>query len=205
MRDITLWVFAWTLGVAASPSVAQVAVRVPEIPPTPVLVDGQLSAGEWEDAAVVPVADGLRLLFRQAAGHVFIAVDVPGRVSRPVDLYLQAEGGLRVQLHASAQTGERDLPPAGWAPGEPAFCPGNPVGWVASVARVDAGRPEDLPYSARTHPADGVELQLLRSRFPGRRWRLAVYVGGFTGSEGDWLWPAGATGDPGSWAVLELD
>lgn len=204
MRDLTFWVCAWTLGVAASPSVAQVAVRVPETSPVPVLVDGQLSAGEWEDAAVVPVADGVRLLFRQVAGHVYLAVDVPDRVPRPVDLYLQAEGGMPVQLHASAQLGERDLPPAGWAPGEPAFCPGNPVGWVASVARVDAERPEDLPFAARTHPADGVEIQLLRSRFPGRIWRLAVHVGAFTGSRDAWLWPAGATADPRSWAVIDL-
>lgn len=181
-------------------------IRVPEGRPTPVLLDGQLSPGEWSDAVAVPVGGSIRLLVKQTSGHVYIAVATGARVPRPVDIFLEdAAGGLH-QLHASAQIGERTLPDTLWGDSDrPAWRWGNHVDWMANEAKLDSERPTALPFSARVYPADGTEFQIRRARFPGKQWRLRVDVGFFPGTEGAYTFPTGAGRAPSTWAVVELD
>lgn len=190
---------------AAAPAAAQPKIEVPRVPAAaPILIDGFFAADEWADARVVPVAGSVRLHLKQVGDHVFIGITTGTEIPRPVDLYLQAEDGSIHQLHASAQIGERHLPATGWSAESPAWRWGNHVDWIANEAKTDSERPQNLPFSARTFPSEGVEYQIRRSRFPGTTWKLRVDVGNFPGNEGSYRYPERADDNPGTWAVVRL-
>jgi hypothetical protein len=180
-------------------------IRVPRATATPVLLDGQRSPGEWDDARVVPIDGDVSLLVRQHGGHVYLAVATGTRVPRPVDLFLHDASGRTHVLHASMQIGERALPDTLWTDTTPAWRWGNHVDWIANEAKQDALQPRERPFSARLFPAELTEFQIRRIRFPGREWRVRVEVGAFPGTDGAYLFPAGASRDPATWAVLQLD
>ncbi|HEU4697833.1 MAG TPA: hypothetical protein VFS40_01495 [Gemmatimonadales bacterium] len=185
---------------------AQQSIRVPTGRPIPVLLDGWLAPGEWDDAAVVPVADSVRLLLKQVGGQVFVAVTSGAPVGRPIDLYLQDASGRITQLHASMQLGERVRGDTVWRDEVPAWHWGNRVDWTANEAKLDEHRPATGTFSSRLFPGDVTEFQIRRSRFGGREWRLWVEVGFFPGTAGGpYFYPREATRDPRTWAVLRLD
>lgn len=188
---------------------AQLALRVPAVAAPPVLVDGRFSPGEWAGARRVPIAEGDTLLLRQAQGHVFIGI----RTARPyptyVDLFLRDGEGRVHNLHASMQTGERELPDTLWTDMRPATRWGNENGWIANVSKRLPERLQDRTMPAPKEfffPSEGREFQLLRSRFPGSRWSVRVELrdlGG--GGAPDVVYPARSTRTaPAGWAVLEL-
>lgn len=181
------------------------AVRVPRATATPVLLDGQRSAGEWDDARSILVDRSVRLLLKQHGGHVYLAVSTGTRVPRPVDVFLNDASGRTHVLHASMQIGERALPDTLWTDTTPAWRWGNHVDWIANEAKQDALQPSERPFSARLFPADLTEFQIRRSRFPGRTWRVRVEVGAFPGTEGAYRFPKDASRDPATWAVLQLE
>ena len=179
-------------------------VTVPTGGPTPVLLDGQLTPGEWDDARTVRLTDSLRLLLKQVHGHVFLAVAPGGRVPRGIDIFLADSTGRVHQLHASAQIGERALEDTLWTDATPAWRWGNHVDWMANEAKVDATQPADRPFAARLFPADATEFQIRRSRFPGTRWRLRVEALVFASGAPPDVFPRDATRDPATWAVIDL-
>lgn len=194
------------LALAASSAPVEHIIQVPHVPARPVLLDGQLRADEWGDATEVTIARGARLRLKQSQGHVYLAVQVEGATPRPVDLYLLTEDGALHQLHASMSIGERKLEGSTWTDMSPPWRWGNHVDWMANEAKQDSLKPSSLPFSARLFPADGVEFQIRRARFPGKRWRVLVEVNQFPGTEGSFVFPSGADKkSPAGWAVLHLD
>lgn len=191
--------------VTAQSLAAPQPIRVPVGKPTPVLLDGQLSSGEWDDAAVVPITDSVRMLVKQIGGHVFLALASHTPVARPVDIYVEAPDRTIHQLHASMAIGERILRDTLWADTLPAWRWGNHVDWIANEAKLDSRQPQSATFSARLFPASATEFQIRRSRFPGNQWRIRVDVGSFPGTEGTFVLPRDASRDPATWAVLQLD
>lgn len=184
----------------------QQSIRVPVGKPVPVLLDAHLSPGEWDDAAVVPMADSVRMLVKQVGGHVFVAITSGARVPRPIDFYLQDASGTISQLHASMQIGERIHHDTLWTGQVPAWRWGNHVDWIASEAKEDSELPTGGTFSSRLFPGNATEFQIRRSRFQGREWRVWVHAGAFPGTDGGTVFfPRGATRDTGTWAVLRLD
>lgn len=205
MNPMRLCLLAAVLLATLPPSAnAQVELGLDCVTPRSILIDGQIESAEWSGARATTIAGTLRLLLLETQGDVFLAVATGTRTPRPVDIYLQGEDGEIFQLHASAQIGERHLPRAGWSDTIPAWRWGNHVQWLANEAKLDAQQPREAPFSQRTFGADGVEFQLRRARFPGRTWRLRVDVGVFPGNAGEYRFPAGASDDPATWAVVHL-
>ena len=83
---------------------------MPEGNGIPVLVDGQFTEGEWQDALWVGLEDSISLYLKQNEGHVFIAVKIPFEKLAYIDLFLQKEDKAIYNLHASSQLGQRILP-----------------------------------------------------------------------------------------------
>lgn len=188
----------------ASSGESQGPIRVPHALPRAVLLDGKMDPEEWEGSLDVPVAGPIRLSFLDAGGYLLVGVLTEGRAPRPVDLFVQDSSGAVHQLHASAAIGERLLADTLWTDTDPAWRWGNHVDWMANEAKVDSWRPPELLLGERMFPSDGVEFQIRRSRFSGTRWRLRVEIGTFPGTEGTFVFPATATRDPATWAVLEF-
>jgi hypothetical protein len=192
-------------GAAAQQQQQQQVIRVPEGRAVPVLLDGRFSPGEWDDAAAVRINDSMRLMVKQVAGHVYVAVASGARAGWPVDLYLRDASGVITQLHASMQIGERVHRDTLWAGETPAWRWGNHVDWIANEMKLDMTRPPGA-FAERLFPGDGTEYQIRRSRFGGREWRvrLEVQVQPETATS-QVLFPRGATRDTATWAVLRME
>ena len=148
-------------GAVTSASAAQVSIAAPPSE-TVVMVDGKISANEWRDATHVEVPGVADIMFKRAAGFVYIAVDYKNNASGIVDLYLAPGDGSVQDLHASAKLGERTLHGGAW----PDWTWWNNRDWVANVSRVDSWEKRTfLPESVR-------EYQIRRTRFPSKQWRL---------------------------------
>lgn len=208
MTICTLAVLGSEAAVSA-PLAAQTAVppivQVPVTHGQPVLLDGQLTPGEWDDARVVPITDSLRLLVKQGGGHVFLAVATGSRIPRPVEIYLDDASDSLYVLHASAQIGERAFGDTLWEGRVPPWRWGNHVGWIANEAKEDETRPAGLPFRQRLFPADVTEFQIRRTRFSGDRWRVRIDVMVFAQGHPTDVFPPGANRDSSTWMTLLLD
>jgi hypothetical protein len=194
-------VVAMALPVAAAASPPPVVI--PELASVPVLLDGRIEPEEWRGAIGVEAAPGLRLLLKQSAGHVYLAVVTPGSSSQPMDLMLVADDERIHQLHASQQIGERE--PTAAEP-EPAWRWGNHVGWLASEMKRDPQRSDAASLAEQLYPADGTEYQIRRGRFRGGTRRVRLTVDAMPGAPQSFVYPADSRAeDRSSWARWQLD
>jgi hypothetical protein len=133
----------------------------------PVMVDGKISSGEWDDAKRIDMPDGARLHFKQGDTYIYLCIELARGDSGFVDLYL-SPGNTRVyDLHASAKLGQRVLTEGQWAEWSNWW---NNKGWVANVSRVDSfDEKRFLPENVR-------EFQIDRTSFPGREWRIMIEI-----------------------------
>src|SRR5437868_15311213 len=95
-------------------------VRVPR--GTVVMVDGKISAKEWSDATSVDAGRGAKLIAKQSADYVYLAVELPQDKNTSIDLYIAGADGLITDLHSSAKLGERTLSGKTWPDGDWVWC-----------------------------------------------------------------------------------
>ncbi len=170
----------------ANPPAVAGPVTVPQGTGAVVITDGTFSAGEWDDALAVAVADGVTLLLKEQRGVVFIGVRGPQKNGiGPSEISLAAPGGPIVKLHASFGLYEVVLPASG---PEPKARLGLTEGWYANELRRDEAEGKRLrkegkdPISimqATSYPTDGLEFAIRRSKVPGQVWRLRLWASAF--------------------------
>ncbi|MFN3843640.1 MAG: hypothetical protein ACK4RW_10330 [Rehaibacterium terrae] len=81
----------------------------------PVLLDGRCEADEWAGAARYRIGDAITRMLQQDARFLHVCVISPDESMNTLDIYLQAAGcPAPVNLHASAQVGQRVRGPDGW-------------------------------------------------------------------------------------------
>jgi len=85
-----------------TPLAEQVAVSVP--PGNPPTIDGTLSAGEWEDAAIELLSDGSELLMMHADGYLYLGIRSTTREGFAANIYVEDNDQVRI-LHAFAALG----------------------------------------------------------------------------------------------------
>lgn len=159
MMMLAVLLMSWSF-----PTLAQTEVKLPK--GKPVLVDGQVSAGEWNDATEIKISDQVTLAAKANSDFIFLAVKYPKPSYFGVDLYVNSVAGQLVNLHASAKLGEREFKDGKW----PDWTWWNNQGWVANTSRgVTFERREFLPDEIK-------EFQIRRSRFPGKVWRVRLEV-----------------------------
>lgn len=108
-------------------------------PPSPVphtsstvLLDTRCDDAEWRDASRTAIGNGTELWMQQNATFVYFCVPLPPDSYGTMDLYVQsAATTMPVNLHASAQVGERQKTAAGW----PDWAFGNQRDWYSRPSR----------------------------------------------------------------------
>jgi hypothetical protein len=172
----------------AAGGAAPAPVVVPQGRCTPVVTDGLFTAGEWDDAARVVVAESVTLLVKELGGVVFIGVR--GQVQAgigPSEVFLAAPSGPVHRLHVSAQLAETVLPALGEAP---PYRFGLTTGWYANELRRDEelagklmrdGRPPIEQVMATYYPSDGIELAVRREKIEGTVWLLRLAASALVG------------------------
>ena len=168
-------------------------LRVPE--GKAVMIDGQISPGEWDDARKLPLNGGARLLVKRHEDYLLVGVELSPGASGFVDLFLSPESRQILDFHASAKLGERSLENGSW----PEWSWWNNRLWVANVSRVDSfDQRRFLPDHAR-------EFQIQLSRFGSKRLllRLMLSLASQSGYKGE-IFPIG-TSDKNTKGWVELD
>lgn len=141
---------------------AQQVIRVPHGTQN-VMVDGKLSAGEWDDAARFSIGEVARGYIKQSRDYVWIAVERLTGDDFALDFYLQPSDRSLYDLHSSAKLGERKLQGSSWSDHWTWW---NNDRWVANWSRVDS-------FDQRTFLPQRVrEFQIARERFPGDTWHV---------------------------------
>jgi hypothetical protein len=169
------------------PALSQ-SIKAPE--GSMVLIDGRLEPSEWNDARKLELAPGHNLYVKQHPGYVLIAYEHPDAASFSVDLFLKSGSAPVINLHASAQLGERTMRPDGTFPD---WKWRNHTGWTSHVlARV--GKDGFEEHSVK-------EFQIRRSKLPGKRWLLRLQVN----EDATQIYLAGTTlNDPSKWIAINL-
>lgn len=156
----------------------------------PVALDGAIGDAEWGDAASLTLANGYVLFVKASGDDVLIAVRFPAPQATGVDLFADTAASSLINLHASAQIGQRVPQGDGWTD----WSWGNNVGWDSHVTyRAADGR--------SWVPQQGREFRIDRSVLAGPEFRLRIGVH----AERLLAWPADtAQRDTAGWARLRL-
>jgi hypothetical protein len=152
--------------VFASAQAAELTAGVAHV----VLLDGRCETTEWARAGRLDLGAGATLLVQEDADHVFVCVRGPPGGLNMLDLYLVSDRvATPVDLHVSAQVGERTLTQTGW----PDWTWRNQAGWYGTPVPFAGMTTDGRPDFARDTDR---ELQLSKARFGALPWRIRVDV-----------------------------
>jgi hypothetical protein len=178
------------LGSSAVHGAAPGPVAVPRGDGAPVITDGMFTAGEWDDARMVVVNDGVTLYVKEYRGVVFIGVrGAQANGIGPSELSLSGSDGVIQRLHVSAALAEVIVPPEDPLP---ALRLGFTLDWYANEQRRDEalmarmkqeGRDPISIMQASSYAFDGIEFAIRRSKIPGQVWRLRLWASAFNGGK----------------------
>lgn len=170
----------------------------------PILLDGRCEETQWQSATATPIGADIRLLAMASADYVYLCIPLPTQSLGTLDLFIEHGGAAPINLHVSAQTGERTRTAEGW-PDWRGFNNydrwyGPPVAFAGFTQGADGARMPTFADSAAR------ELQLDRSRFTGDQWRIALQLRALNADrDGALDFPAAADIDnPATWATLTL-
>ena len=171
--------------------------------PAPVLVDGRCEGAEWSRASRRRLTSTSELLLQQHSGHLYLCVTLPPDSYGTMDLYVSSKTtAAPINLHASAQVGERQRTDAGW----PAWVFGNHRDWYSppnALMRVEANgdRPR-LTFSTIA----AREVVIDKAKFGSGPWRFMIQIRAMgIGKEGALTYPAAASPDDESgWESIRL-
>ncbi len=151
-----------------------VVIKIPQGNGNPVLLDGMFSEGEWEDALMVPMNDSITLYFKKYRGHFYLGLYAPAYAVSAPNVYFQLNDSNILQLHVSAQLGERLLKPGSADEDDPRFNWGYSDGWYANESRWDQnlrnhlidsiGQDNNEAFELSMFPKEGTEIQILQSK-----------------------------------------
>ncbi len=151
-----------------------VVINIPQGNGNPVLLDGMFSEGEWDDALMVPMNDSITLYFKKYRGHFYLGVYTPIYAISVPNAFFQLNDSTILQLHVSAQLGERLLKPGLADEDDASFIWGYSDGWYANESRWDQnlrshlidsiGQDNNEAFEMSMFPREGTEIQILQSK-----------------------------------------
>jgi len=168
-----------------------------------VLMDGRCTDEAWRTAESRLLDNGVSIRFLKDASFLYVCVVPPADSFATFDLFFQTKDGQSLNLHASAQLGERVRGEAGW----PDFTWGNNVNWAANVNRF-AGFDREAMRS-RFASAEGREMQISLGKLGGNgSFPMMAVIQQISTPEGmaTVRFPKNADEDaPATWGALILD
>jgi hypothetical protein len=155
-----------------------------------VLPDGVFEAGEWDDAAVLPL-DGVELLAKGDARYLYLALRFVEEKHSGLDLYLAAGPEVRRLFHISSELLWKEFAEGTWSEyrRDVRGWTGNPVGFLHEGERVEIHEPDgfELQLARSMLAAQGLGADRLRLAFRLKRPELTVPAGAEAAALEDWL------------------
>jgi hypothetical protein len=197
-------------------SAEDLALTVPEGIGQPVMTDGIFQLGEWDDAATMVVNDSVSFFFKKYRGHMYFALDSRKLLSPSMDLFLCSDSLHILQLHVSAQLGERNLLVGPEDPEDTLWVWGRTSGWYAnefrwiyrlqdSLINIEGLTWEDA-IQLTSFPHEGIEFDVLQSKVGSPPWLFRVEVRTARMGDQSLVFPAGTARDSlDGWATFVMD
>jgi hypothetical protein len=175
-------------------------IVVPDGNGTPVLIDGIISEGEWDDAYSVVMAENINILFKKYRGHMFIAMHYDNIIGPMTDLNISVDDTLIYQFHISAQLGEIVYAPGTHEDSLVAmYRYGDTKDWYANEIRWDAGKRQYLMDSLgktadesiveTMYFSNGTEFQFKLSKFNSNNLKFRVKFIDFGNWDNPYIFP----------------
>ena len=191
-------------------------IRVPESDGSPVMTDGIIQPGEWDDVTTVAIGSKTSLFLKRYQGHLFVGVDARQLVSPSIDLFFVHDSGAILQLHRSAQLGERSLVAGAPDSTDPEWVWGRTSGWYSNEVRWTYRLQDSLmrvermswpeAFAVAGFPSEIGEFDILVSKLGASRLRFRIEVTSQGAGDSLVTFPAGTSPkDPAGWATLILN
>ncbi len=140
----------------------------------PVMINGQFTSGEWDDAYFIPVNDTVTIFLKQTEEYVHIGIQ--HLTVHPkggwADMYI-SDAHETFNLHASRKLGERKLRGMAWPDWTEWW--NNAESWTANFTRHDDKRTESKSMVVPL-PDSGWEFQIRKSKFTNNHWKLMFEI-----------------------------
>lgn len=191
-------------------------IRVPEGDGRPVMTDGIIQPGEWDDVTTVTLSGKTSLFLKRYQGHLFVGVDARQLVSPSVDLFFAHDSREILQLHRSAQLGERALAAGAPDSTDPEWVWGRTSGWYSNEVRWTYRLQDSLmrvegmswpeAFEIAGFPSEIGEFDILLSKLGASRLLFRIEVASQGAGDSLVTFPAGTPPkDPTGWATLILN
>lgn len=172
-------------------------------PEARILLDTRCGDVEWSGAVRVPIGGDSELLALEDAATVYLCVTLPPESYGTMDLYVWPVGASDpVNLHASAQVGERTRAAEAW----PEWTFGNHEGWYSPPVAVTGATVVEGRARMTFSNTSGREVAILKSKFGPGPWRFMLEIRALgDDKQGSLRFPENATvEDMSTWAVARL-
>lgn len=168
---------------------------------TPLLLDGRCDGDEWRNASRTPLRDGMELLLQQNSSQVALCVTLPPDSYGTMDLYVGSQTvPIPINLHASAQVGERQRTTTGW----PEWIFGNQRDWYSPPVALSRATVTDGKVQLTFGAVAAREVVVAKEKFGRGPWRVMLEVRALGADKrGSLQFPAAASADdPATWAIV---
>ena len=169
-----------------------------------VLIDTICDAAEWAGAARTRLTETSDLLSMQDATSVYLCVTLPPESYGTMDLYIKGPAeSPPVNLHASAQVGERQQTATGW----PEWTFGNHRLWYSPPVAVTGAEVVDGRARMSFTNVAGREVAIEKRKFGAGPWRFMIEIRALGADKrGSFRFPsAGNPEDVSTWSTLRFD
>lgn len=186
------------------PDVSAIALLGIPLTGQPVMLDGLCPDVEWRLAKRIDLGGGVTLMAQADSFTVTFCVVLPPESAGAMDLYVDGLIDPPVDLHLSAQVGERTMSGGAW-PEWAGF--GNHAGWYGPPVRFDVtGRTGLGETTVVFQPSATREIQLSTARFGEGPWRMMFQLHAVgPGRANEVVWPKGAQADnPETWGGVQI-
>lgn len=166
-----------------------------------VLLDGRCDGDEWRSASRTALRDGMELLLQQNATHVFLCATLPPDSYGTMDLYVGSRTSpQQVNLHASAQVGERQRTATAW----PEWVFGNQRGWYSPPVALSRATVADGRAQLTFGDVPAREVVIEKAKFGSGPWRMMLELRALGADKRGTLEfpPAATSDDPANWAIV---
>jgi len=157
----------------------------------PVLINGYFGRGEWEEKGARRVGDRLNLFFNQDRDYFYLGIRLLKDMHTGLEVCLSTSGQSPKKLHVSATLGEAEYRDGAW--GEMTW--GRNTDWTCNSIGliIDNGQRRVVEF-------EGFELQISKSIFAGRTWRILIHL-----KRPELTFPeAGREDDPAGWFEIRF-
>ena len=168
--------------------------------------DGFFEESFWVNAPEYPLGNNSTVKFVANEQGLIIGISADNEVARYADLYFALAGDHILNLHASMQTGQRELRGNDWTDESPEWEWGRSSLWTASTTSMRPDASTDAPFHKTISSMDGYEFMIDYRLIGTGPWRMLIEYRDFVGHAQDNVLPEyGSRMNSSEWIEVRVE